>query len=379
MIRNPKNERRKVKALTDPQPEFVSLVSAGANMTPFRSVKAAVVPEAAAPAVDAAAPTDEVVAEKADTHDVVKIEFKSDMFVDEAAVKLWLDNGGYEGYVVEKTDDGFRARGETTDEEVSAKSVEMEGLTIFVAERAAPSGKAVEGQPTDVQLVAKSDDAEPAVEAEKVEEVVAEKAAEPVVEAEAPVEAKKSLYAIAGLTDVVMALQWLASDMSWEAEMSEKGTPESVGALKAMAAEGLRILSGMAAEEANEMASKEADPVPEVSSEKSGEVAAVPAEETVVEKTEEAAPAVSPLEKAVLSLVDVVSQLTKSVGDLQSDATAKSEVLAARVDALESERQSRKGADVEETPPRSPQAEKKTTGLGDLMFRSALGIQRRNS
>jgi len=113
------------KALTDPHPQFVSLVQTGANMTPFLAVKSA-----------------KTVAAKADSHDVAKIAFRSEKFADEAAVKAWLDDGGYEGYTIIKSDEGFTVAGTYDGDDL--REVKMDGLSIFVAPRAAETTKTVE-------------------------------------------------------------------------------------------------------------------------------------------------------------------------------------------------------------------------------------------
>src|SRR5258708_31131495 len=96
MERKPRSRTRTAVALTDPKPEFVSIVKAGANMTPFRAIKSD-------------EPTTEInmqLKSKSDTHDVASLAFKGDNFKDEAAVTAWLTAGGYEGVTVVKADDG---------------------------------------------------------------------------------------------------------------------------------------------------------------------------------------------------------------------------------------------------------------------------------
>lgn len=96
--RNGRRHRQTLKALTDPQPEFVSLVFGGANKTPFRAMRAdgTVVEEA------------EVQEQSLKTHAIAKVEFSGEKFADEKAVKEWLVSGGYDPKTpIIRTDDGF--------------------------------------------------------------------------------------------------------------------------------------------------------------------------------------------------------------------------------------------------------------------------------
>jgi len=106
-FRNPKKKTIDARKLTDPHPRFVSLVQAGANQTPIRSIK-----------VDQSMEDDpmKIAALKADGHEVKRITFKiGDQFADEAAVRAFLDEGGYDVSTLKATDDGFEVTNDTSE------------------------------------------------------------------------------------------------------------------------------------------------------------------------------------------------------------------------------------------------------------------------
>jgi len=132
----PKNVRRRVKALTDPRPERVSLVNAGANMTPFRVIKAE---DAVQPVANTVTGTETV--EHGDTtaiksgQEIVKIVFDIATYADEDAVTKWLTAGNYEDVVVSKTDTGFvvTSKADEGKEPVETRAITMpNGITVHV-------------------------------------------------------------------------------------------------------------------------------------------------------------------------------------------------------------------------------------------------------
>lgn len=387
-----KVQRKRVKALTDPKPEFVSLVMAGANMTPFTSVKADGV--------------EEVVA-KADTHEIVHIVFAKAEYADADAVKAWLTAGGYpdDTEVVER-EDAF-----VVGELVPGSSAVAHGnVTVYLAEREQPEAKAepvvdADTSPTAVtavQPVAKSDEPVVVVASERV---------------------VKSLYAIPALIELVSALRWVVDDLTYEAAADAAEGDEAEYApvltqLKASATSMLNGLSALCNVEVAELhtAFKAVEPVaapaveapaveapaetPVVEAEKTEETAAVepaaetvtitelPADAPVTTDTVQLAAAETPVVEApatpapdlaaiVAQLADSVQELTKTVGRLHNEAAAKSDDLVGRVTAIESERQSRRGADDDELPAGKPNVSTKATGLGDLTLRAVLGASRR--
>ena len=118
LTRRGRPQRKTLKALTDPQPEFVSLVSAGANKTPFRAMKAS---------VDAH--------ESEHPYEVARIEFSEDHYPSESAVQVWLDEGGYEDIEIQKTATGYMVEGEIPEgAETQVIESPKQGLVLTVAE-----------------------------------------------------------------------------------------------------------------------------------------------------------------------------------------------------------------------------------------------------
>lgn len=157
MKRNATKHTKKAIALTNPNPSFVSLVRAGANMTPFLAVKSAEGNAQEAP----------MKVKKSDTHDIAGITFKSASFADEAAVQAWLTAGGYEDTTITKKGDDFYVAG--VDGLSDVKSVEADGVVIETGKREAAvvvtekteedKAKEAEAASGIVQVV-KSDEAE---------------------------------------------------------------------------------------------------------------------------------------------------------------------------------------------------------------------------
>lgn len=161
MRREPRTFVKIARALTDAEPEFVSLVTAGANKTPFMAVRLDASGEGeetmqvrqrtrhAAAALDPQPthPLQESVV-KADGYEIAAIEFtKGEAFADEEAVKGWLDAGGYTDYEIETVDGGWSVRN---------KSVEFEG-----ALRTVSSGKGFDVMVGKAACKDKSKDADP--------------------------------------------------------------------------------------------------------------------------------------------------------------------------------------------------------------------------
>lgn len=140
--RTRKTLRKAVKVLTDPEPQFVSLVSNGANQTPFRVVKAdeahdgeVVVAGKRSTETDDDSSEDDMKRGKNSTSkklvvrstagtagaDLQRLTFSAEQFDSEQAVRTYLDGNGYEGgEIVALADGGFEvvARDESDFEEV---------------------------------------------------------------------------------------------------------------------------------------------------------------------------------------------------------------------------------------------------------------------
>jgi hypothetical protein len=455
LTRKPKSLRKRVKALTDPQPEFVSLVTAGANMTPFRVVKS---DDAAAPAeaVDAGveiAPEAEVVA-KADTHDIARIVFKAEAFETEEAVQVWLADGGYEGFEVKKTDEGFEVEGSFKGD---AREVELEGVIVFVAERApeeVAEAEKAESQPSDVvavQPVAKKADEAPSEMRLRFDSMRANYSNEDTLKAvlkDGFDGVPPGMYELATAMYAAMRNAIMGNDMDKVRAIAAEFGELTVGlaglfptydsedeaaqrmALVAALAPEIQIAPAAKAEEqaAADEAPAIADETPAVredgaeqpieaavvheAAKEAGEAQiAGEAVEAAAEDTEKAAfapskgckspdeckqagackaekgdcgymakkddapsdPRVDALTAAVTALVGKIDQLTTSVALVQSEIATKADDLAQRVSAIEGERQTRKGADVEEAAVSKPKAA--TDPMREHRTRAILGIR----
>lgn len=84
--------------LTDPKPEFVSLVGHGANQTPYRALKSEVADLRGAEIQEE---------EMRNQAEVQKMTFSSERFADAKAVEEYLDEKGYSDFTVSKTRKGF--------------------------------------------------------------------------------------------------------------------------------------------------------------------------------------------------------------------------------------------------------------------------------
>lgn len=425
MTRKPRIQRKRVKALTDPQPEFVSLVTAGANMTPFKALKSDELPEAEV--VADASPAEEVVesdaasfcAEKADTHEIAKIVFAKSAFVDADAVKVWLADGGFADFDDIAEDDDYFSVGQ---DDGTATKVEWEGITIFINDRevevveasSEPNAETSPTAVTDMQPVAKAEDApvvaEPVVEEVRdVTEVVAEKQDEESESCQRYDDYKAMLSSATtmekvladgfdglppAIHEVTNAMYVTVRNCALSRDVAgikaaSKAYGNMVSALVSLFPAGVET---EAAKTAIENASALEDPV--VKSEEVLEVIETQvsadktpvAEETVeveASKTEEVAPEVvedaSPnIAALVIKLAESVQELTNNFSNLHNQVAAKADALAERVTAIETERQSRKGADVDEveTETMSARNKKSSSGIADLTLRAALGIQR---
>lgn len=395
MTRKPKVQRKRVKALTDPQPEFVSLVTAGANMTPFKAMKADVAPEAAADVAEVSDVADSVEVQKAENHEIAKLVFAKSEFASVDAVKAWLTEGGYDSLPeVVETEDAF----EVGTDDARATKVEHDGVTIFILEHSEDIAAPVEGQPSAVIEV----------EAAKADEAPVDVAVEAAPEAPVAVVAsenvRKSMSTVPMLVELVGALKWVINDLKYENGDSENGDSEDsedseegqytqvIDALKGSANQMLGALASLFNIEVNEMQAvfKTAEAAPvvaeiepvaeEVAKEEApaSESAEQPANIDVeAAKTEEvaSAPVAPDLAAIVSQLATSVQELTNNFSNLHNQVVAKSESLAERVTAMESERQSRKGADVDDVVAET-NGRKKSSSLADLSLRAALGIQR---
>ncbi len=131
-FREAKEKKIHARALTKPQPRFVSIVSAGANQTPIKTVKVDIV------AIEEKSMKTKIAALKAEGHEVKKITFKKgDTFADEAAVRSFLEEGGYNFTDLSETDDGFVVENKSDDFTDDVREVKVDDdLTVHVGKLA---------------------------------------------------------------------------------------------------------------------------------------------------------------------------------------------------------------------------------------------------
>jgi hypothetical protein len=423
-------------ALTDPVPQQVSLVFAGANKTPFKAVRAEGVPQG-----DDDVMTD--VSIKSDTHAIVRIDFAATKFADEASVKAWLDDGGYEDYTINAGESGgFFVTGEGGEGEV----IEIDTTDI--------TG-------TKVQVVAvKSDDVLELTPAEQVPDAVmvelaeVHPGAEIVVRGVAEMRQKycdcfdspccstyieldpaksvgerldQTLDGVPpGLLEVVFAMydairnNLIADDtVAARACISEfaslfdkmvKLFPDPDTATEAQKSMKAAFLAAVAPEvdvtkaTENEIVA-ETPAVIETKSEETPAVVvttegdAAPADAgTIVVEAEKTEGEVAPVtevtaEPAVVAtieggtvvksddpmaaLIATVGQLAASVSEMATTMSTKQDALAERVAAVEDTRQTRKGADVDEagTGSTTPAESSNSANIAEMRTRSVLGMR----
>lgn len=144
MNRQPRARIMKAKALTAPEPEFVSQVRAGANQEPLRAVKM----DTGISDVLALFETKELTMKEAVKkaqqagHDIAQLVFKGGDFSDRASVDAWLKEGGYsDGYEVTEKKDGDATQYTVTSTVLKFRSGSMrkvkgqaDGLFVYVGE-----------------------------------------------------------------------------------------------------------------------------------------------------------------------------------------------------------------------------------------------------
>ncbi|QIG76082.1 putative ribonuclease E/G family protein [Rhizobium phage RHph_I4] len=387
MNRQPRARIMKAKALTSPEPEFVSMVRAGANQEPVRVIKMDTgINEILAlfEAKEISMP-DAVKKLKAESHDIAQLVFKGGQFPDRASVDAWLKAGGYEGgyEVVEKKD------GETAVFEVSStvtkfktgtiKKVkgQADGLIVFVgeiegevlaeksedekaAEEAAAKGSAITAAKSDKDETDTSAGTETSAKETSEEAATTEAAKSEAVEPGATVAADfavtvakadkimdelrsktATIYDVSSLGGVINTLRWMVNDATYE-EIPE----ETVTKLKTAA----NVLLDVLVDYANQAIGVLAEAFKTDAAPAATETAAK-AEEVVTQKTtEEPAAPVSTLDPA---LAEILKGIQSSVADLATAVKAQGEEIAeVKTKAAEvaeeasNKGQTRKGADV---------------------------------
>lgn len=422
MKRSPRARIMTAKALTSPEPEFVSQVRAGANQEPLRVVKmdmSTVEEIVALFEAKEISMKDAVKKAKAAGLDIIQLVFRGGDFPDRASVDAWLKEGGYEsGYeVTEKTDNGVTeftvASTVTKFKAGTSRKVkgQADGLTVFVGEvegevavektseeqteeEVAAKGSAITSakgdNETDVEATAEAAATE-TQEAAKAEEAVSTEVKEHVVVAE-KIEAG-SLSAIGAQLDKVTACATVAkSDEPTSAqkadtlitELRTKGMYEvsSLGSI-------LRELKWMVTDADYNDLSDEAvslikgaanaliDALVGVANDAIGDMVEVfksdalktdepvsTEEATTAQKSEE--PVAQEVAKTDPALLEILGKLTSAIGTISEDMNAMKAEIAevkttavAKADEEASKGQTRKGADVVQPAATTEEAETK--------------------
>lgn len=410
MKRNPKKFRKAAKVLMDPQPKFVSIVKAGANMTPLLAIKKA---------GELQEDDMKITAKRSDDHDIAGLRFDKAKFKDAAAVQKWLDNGGYTEYAIVDEETSFSVKG--VDGLTDVREVASpDGVTTLVgkrpeeavkeetdpaAEAEAASGivaaKADESEPVSKdeavkedsavekavkaaeKLVAKQEAPEAAAKEQPVEGEVLEQKAEdeaasetvqPVAQEEAAkhvakadeiiAEARqKGLYEILDVGSVLYTMAYLVQDADYS-----KLPPDKVAEIKSAAQNMLDVMDWFMKNTLDNFSAVFQNAPQEQ----------IPAEEISVEKTEESAPAET-AEKAdtasepsneLAALTEQVNNLAKAVEVI---ANAVSQKASGEDDGVKPARQTRKGADASDEKPAPKVVSKEDQEFNSRMTRNLFG------
>ena len=406
MKREARRTRVITTALTQPKPNFVSAVWAGANQLPWTALKGA--DAVLTLKTEELAMTLKTLKEAG--VEIAQIAFAADKFADEASVSKWLADGGYGDYEIEKTDSGSFVVKSKSEFVGDMRQIEADGVTLTVgalkanveaaekaaAEAAPAPAPAVAVVSEDVQPVAKSED-EPAFAVIPEERV------------------KGCLSKVMELNGLVSGLKWVISDMTYDIVYGGDAAEyqSSVGQLKAAAASMVDVmvrLFGMEAAElmaqfsmasqasADEPAAPAADEpapavdaAPEAPAADAGGAEAAKQDEPAAAVEGEQAPAPAAVEEEITDpvmkfMAAEFAKITKSVEGLTGQVTevvSKQDALGARVEGLETGKpvaapQTRKSADVDEasagSTDQSDDAKAKSKSIGDLTLAGGLGI-----
>lgn len=142
MIVKPRTVTRSVKVMRNPNPQFVSLVDHGSIQEPFTALKAAK-PSSKPTGADKMPIKSRQPTKKADATEsaqkpvtrVRKVVFAKEQYGDEKAVKQYLADNNYAGFVISEDDKTFTAQGEGVEDTHfdNVKKIEMEeGVEGFV-------------------------------------------------------------------------------------------------------------------------------------------------------------------------------------------------------------------------------------------------------
>lgn len=387
----------KARALTDPDPSFVTLCKGGANQRPFRAVK--MDPQLVAEG-SSSKKEDHPMSKKTivppEGFDIVSLKFTGDAFADQAAVEKWLKDGGYEEYDIAQDEGGFIVLNKFADFEAEGQE-EVEGtipgLTVVVGKlKVEEVAERTPAENATANATGNASSVQPVATASKAasDEVTLEEAIKVIKSFDAKVKenVEKGLYETSVLSEVLYSLRWLVEDAEYTGM-----TDEDVAGVKKAAKLLIKTLGSAMGDTLTQMEeafkqifSKGAAPegmVPE-----GEEAPPEPKEPEATEKSQPPAnepaptPEVPEWQAAIAALTKTVGDLAATVEQSLGEVTAKVEKTAAsleqRVEAVETTSQTRKGANVSgtETEATTTDADKERKERSARRLASAVGIQR---
>lgn len=378
MKRMAKTYKTLARALTEPQPRFVSMVKGGANMRPWRKVKTDLRDLHPEPEQKDTAMTVKTAKTETETQapagvpegfDIVRLSFGKTQFETEDAVKAWLDEGGYADYEIEDTGEAFEVANKGAEFADGSEEVihsPVEGLTVTVGQ---VTGQ-VEAEKTDKN----ASDVQPVATKTAEQPDAAEGAEVAKQDTDEAVPAQKGIYEVKELSYMLNDLRWLVNEADYSGISDEtvadlKTAAQSlIKALAAVQADNVEAFTeAFRAQRAAFAASTETDQEAAAMSdeaktktEDAGKTDASVTETTAVAETGEAveknagdAPEQTSEVTLVAALSDLTSTLKTFMGQTEaslkemSERVEKTEAdMSKRVEAVESTTQSRKGADV---------------------------------
>jgi hypothetical protein len=362
-MRKPISSTVKATRLSDPQPEFVSMVYAAASQTPFRRIKSH----------EEDSTMSKITALKQEGYEVSQVRFPAAAYT-EASVKTWMDANGYDEFTLKSEGEGDDAILTVSSEDAfvigSAQRIDAaDGMMFIVGKLATPKPAAGTEtlsvvQPGATEEAAKSDEGDKAplvikargtkaaddapVEDAAVEDAAVEDAAVEDVKSkseegidalfcrmeESLSVAQKGGYEIRSLTDVLSTLRWLLSDLDGDESTSAAFVKQGARSL-------LQGLSELVAEHVSELSSVFKS------------VTKAAAEEPAAEPAAEPAVVAVPAEDGVASALKSIAASTASLTALMAGMSAKIDGLQQPAPAAYAP-PARKGSD--ETPaPVAPQ------------------------
>lgn len=382
---------RKVGArmMTNPHPSHVSLVKAGANQQAFHAIRSALNTEddmkinrAKSATVATAIPAG---------FGVVQFQFDAATFKTEEDVARWLDDGGYADYSIQPIPTGFTVSADANDfAPGTVKKIDgaIPGVVVYAgeyteaakeAQAASEGSEGAEGADDADSTTAERSDQQVSEEPGQSDPAApgsAEGGVQPVatlgedigevIERADEVLRQRGIYEIDEIGSMVNRLAWIVYDAEWS-DIPEATVTKIKGAASSLL-EAFVELSTDYAEQLREFFANHS------SVERSEQIE----EPAAPEPVEPQAPAPSALDAdAIAALVGKivsdglapiaasVEALTSQVETVQSEVSATKTALDTRVGALESQGQTRKGADHVDPPEQQPA--KRSEGSNNIL------------